>query len=167
MSRRIVSHNTVAVRGALAAALGLALIVGASAPVVAATHATASVAAAATVADRKVEVGISDVDLDGPAINPVTVTVTNSSSKAMSKVSVTFSGPVGWTVSGTQTVNSEQTLNNDRADRVSNSSGGWPHPEVIRRIASTPPAATMPKGSERATVKVSMESAKRDIRVER
>lgn len=107
MSRRIVSQNAVAVRGAVAAALGLALIVGASAPVVAATHTTASVAAAATVAERKVEVDISDVDLDGPAINPVTVTVTNSSSKALSKVSVTFSGPVGWTVSGTQTVNSQ------------------------------------------------------------
>lgn len=45
--------------------------------------------------------------------------------------------------------------------------GGWPQPEVIRRIASTPPAATMPSGSDSATVVVSMASANRDIRVER
>ena len=45
--------------------------------------------------------------------------------------------------------------------------GGWPQPEVIRRIASTPPAATIPRGSDSATVMVSRASANRDIRVDR
>jgi hypothetical protein len=45
-----------------------------------------------------VEVSISEVNLDGPAISPVTVTVTNDGSAPLSRLAVTFSGPVGWTV---------------------------------------------------------------------
>jgi alpha-galactosidase-like protein len=45
-----------------------------------------------------VTVSISEVDLNGPAISPVTVTVTNGTTAKLSKVSVAFSGPVGWSV---------------------------------------------------------------------
>jgi hypothetical protein len=45
-----------------------------------------------------VEVTISEVDLDGPTISDVTVTVTNHSDDRMSRVAVTFSGPKGWAV---------------------------------------------------------------------
>lgn len=45
-----------------------------------------------------VEVTISEVDLAGPAISPVTVTVTNRGAAKLSKLTVSFAGPVGWTV---------------------------------------------------------------------
>jgi hypothetical protein len=85
--------------------LGLALAVGATSPALATTHASSvSVLAAPAAVAQSVSVAVGEVDLDGPAVNPVTVTVTNSSSKALSKVSASLSGPVGWTVSGTQTL---------------------------------------------------------------
>ncbi|WBQ07222.1 NEW3 domain-containing protein [Kribbella sp. CA-293567] len=46
-----------------------------------------------------VEVTISEVDLAGPVIASVDVTVTNRSAAKLSKLAVTFAGPVGWTVS--------------------------------------------------------------------
>lgn len=85
--------------------LGLALAAGATSPAVAATHTSApSVLAAPVAVAQPVAVTVGEIDLDGPAVNPITVTVTNSSSKSMSKVSASLAGPVGWTVSGTQTL---------------------------------------------------------------
>jgi hypothetical protein len=52
----------------------------------------------ATAADGAVQVTISEVDLDGPTIADVTVTVTNHGADRMSRVAVTFSGPKGWAV---------------------------------------------------------------------
>ncbi len=57
--------------------------------------ATTLQATATTTAE--VEVSISEVDLDGPAVSPVTVTVENNSPDPLTKLSVSFSGPVGWT----------------------------------------------------------------------
>ena len=45
-----------------------------------------------------VEVTISEVDLDGPGIADVIVTVTNHGDARMSRVVVTFTGPKAWTV---------------------------------------------------------------------
>jgi len=49
-------------------------------------------------AAEPVEVTISEVDLAGPVIASVDVTVTNKSAAKLSKLTVTFAGPVGWTV---------------------------------------------------------------------
>ncbi|GAB3809696.1 NEW3 domain-containing protein [Kribbella italica] len=46
----------------------------------------------------QVEVGISTVDLAGPVISTVKVTVKNNTSVRLSKLAVSFRGPVGWTV---------------------------------------------------------------------
>ncbi|ADB34214.1 hypothetical protein Kfla_5199 [Kribbella flavida DSM 17836] len=53
---------------------------------------------AAETATGQVEVGISEVDLAGPVISTVKVTVTNRTATRLSKLAVTFRGPVGWTV---------------------------------------------------------------------
>lgn len=45
-----------------------------------------------------VEVTISEIDLDGPRISPVTVTVANHGDSAVRRLSVTFEGPTGWAV---------------------------------------------------------------------
>ena len=45
-----------------------------------------------------VTVSISEVSLDGPAIVPVTVSVTNGGDQPMRKLGVTLAGPVGWSV---------------------------------------------------------------------
>jgi hypothetical protein len=52
----------------------------------------------ASAAADAVEVTISEVDLDGPTIADVTVTVTNYTDSRMSRVAVGFSGPKGWSV---------------------------------------------------------------------
>lgn len=46
----------------------------------------------------EIDVTISEISLDGPAIVDVEVTVANDSDTAMSKVAVSFTGPVGWQV---------------------------------------------------------------------
>lgn len=92
----------VVVRVAVGAALGLALGVGSSAPAVAVTATPASVQAAPVAAEQAVSLTVGDIDLEGPAVNPVTVTVTNASSKAVTKGTASLSGPTGWTVSGAQ-----------------------------------------------------------------
>ncbi|SIO28947.1 NEW3 domain-containing protein [Agromyces cerinus] len=46
----------------------------------------------------EIVVSIPEVDLDGPAIAEVEVTVSNDSSEKMSSVVVSFAGPVGWQV---------------------------------------------------------------------
>lgn len=50
----------------------------------------------------QVDVSITEVDLDGPAISPVTVTVTNGGDERLRRLSVTFSGPKGWAVAPDQ-----------------------------------------------------------------
>lgn len=62
----------------------------------AAALAVPQVAQATTTAG--VEVTISEVDLAGPAVSPVKVTVTNNSPTRLTKLAVAFRGPVGWTV---------------------------------------------------------------------
>lgn len=52
----------------------------------------------ASTAAGTVEVAVSEVDLDGPAISPVTVTITNGAARALTRLEVTFAGPVGWAV---------------------------------------------------------------------
>ncbi|GAB2591227.1 NEW3 domain-containing protein [Kribbella endophytica] len=52
----------------------------------------------AQAAAGEVEVGISTVDLAGPVISTVKVTVTNNSPARLTKLAVSFRGPVGWTV---------------------------------------------------------------------
>lgn len=59
---------------------------------------TLPVATASADSAGSVEVSISEVNLDGPAISPVTVTVTNNSSVKLTRLAVTFQGPVGWSV---------------------------------------------------------------------
>ncbi len=46
----------------------------------------------------QVSVSISEVDLDGPVIAPVTVTVTNDGDERLRRLTVTFAGPKGWAV---------------------------------------------------------------------
>ncbi|MFE6964049.1 discoidin domain-containing protein [Agromyces sp. NPDC057679] len=48
--------------------------------------------------EAEIAVSISEISLEGPAIVDVEVTVANDSDKAMSKVAVSFAGPVGWQV---------------------------------------------------------------------
>ena len=57
-----------------------------------------AVALPAHAQDGTVTVAVSEVDLDGPTIADVTVTVTNDSDAPMSRVAVTFAGPQAWTV---------------------------------------------------------------------
>ncbi|GAB3533452.1 hypothetical protein GCM10027403_07450 [Arthrobacter tecti] len=45
-----------------------------------------------------VELTISEVNLDGPSIEDVTVTITNGTGEPVKKGDVTFSGPINWTV---------------------------------------------------------------------
>ncbi|MFC7489284.1 MULTISPECIES: NEW3 domain-containing protein [unclassified Knoellia] len=102
--------SSVMVRSVVGAALGLCLAVGATAPAAAGAPGSASgssVRAAPAVAEQAVSMSVSEVDLDGPAVNPITVTIRNDSSKSMSKVTASISGPVGWTVSGSQTLPSQ------------------------------------------------------------
>ncbi|GGS50514.1 MULTISPECIES: NEW3 domain-containing protein [Actinokineospora] len=48
-------------------------------------------------ASAAVAVTIGAVDLDGPAVSTVEVTVTNGGSARLSRLSVSFAGPIGWT----------------------------------------------------------------------
>ncbi|MFE5913677.1 NEW3 domain-containing protein [Streptomyces wedmorensis] len=49
-------------------------------------------------AEAKTEVAISAVDLDGPAISTVQVTVKNAGPDRLRSLKVSFAGPVGWAV---------------------------------------------------------------------
>ncbi|MFF0729837.1 NEW3 domain-containing protein [Streptomyces sp. NPDC004134] len=60
--------------------------------------ATVLAGGAARAADPQTEVTFSPIDLDGPAVTTVTVTVRNTAPKRMRDVRVSFSGPVGWVV---------------------------------------------------------------------
>ncbi|MFF2274646.1 discoidin domain-containing protein [Agromyces sp. NPDC058126] len=70
----------------------------APAEVSAAPERKAEAAAEAPAEEAEISVSISEISLEGPAIVDVEVTVANDSDKAMSKVAVSFTGPVGWQV---------------------------------------------------------------------
>lgn len=74
-----------------------AVAVAASLALVAAPAATAADPPADAPAART-EVSVSPVDLDGPAISTVTVTVENAGPQRMRSLKVAFAGPVGWAV---------------------------------------------------------------------
>lgn len=70
-------------------------------PVQAATAAPAEPAAATqqtAASDARTEVTVSPVDLDGPAISAVEVTVKNTAPQRLRSLKVSFAGPVGWAV---------------------------------------------------------------------
>ncbi|MFE8938142.1 NEW3 domain-containing protein [Streptomyces sp. NPDC007872] len=83
------SLGTLVVAGALAL-LPLADATAAPTTIPASAPATASAAATA--------VTISPVDLDGPAVSTVRVTVTNPGPERMRSLKVSFAGPAGWDV---------------------------------------------------------------------
>ncbi|MFF5454483.1 NEW3 domain-containing protein [Streptomyces sp. NPDC012950] len=85
------SLGTVLVAGALA----LLPISTATAAPTAPVASTANPAAATATATA---VTISPVDLDGPAVSTVKVTVTNAGPERMRSLKVSFGGPVGWAV---------------------------------------------------------------------
>ncbi len=81
------------VAGALALLPVSTAVAAPSAPAAStATPATAKATATATA------VTISPVDLDGPAVSTVKVTVTNAGPERMRSLKVSFGGPVGWAV---------------------------------------------------------------------
>ncbi|MFC9246572.1 NEW3 domain-containing protein [Streptomyces sp. NPDC057136] len=63
-------------------------------PAQAATAAPAAPAAA----EAKTDVTISPIDLDGPAVSTVDVTVKNAGPQRLRSLKVTFAGPTGWAV---------------------------------------------------------------------
>lgn len=75
-------------RLALAAATAATLALVPAAPAVAAAPVDAPVA----------EVTVSEIDLDGPRISPIDVTVTNTGSASLQQLVVTLDGPIGWTI---------------------------------------------------------------------
>ncbi|MFE6225045.1 NEW3 domain-containing protein [Streptomyces sp. NPDC057854] len=87
---------------AVAGALAFAPASPATATTPVTTPVATSVAASAPSPSRPVtagtEVAISPVDLNGPAISTVKVTVTNAGPERMRGLKVTFGGPVGWAV---------------------------------------------------------------------
>ncbi|WP_432061785.1 NEW3 domain-containing protein [Streptomyces sp. S1] len=87
------SLGTMLVAGALALLPVSTAVAAPSAPAAStATPATAKATATATA------VTISPVDLDGPAVSTVKVTVTNAGPERMRSLKVSFGGPVGWAV---------------------------------------------------------------------
>lgn len=75
-----------------AAAVAAALLL------VPAQGASAAPAAPAGTGASQTEVTVSPVDLDGPAISTVKVTVKNSAPQRLRSLKVSFAGPVGWAV---------------------------------------------------------------------
>ncbi|MFG3138673.1 NEW3 domain-containing protein [Streptomyces sp. NPDC048211] len=75
-----------------AAALAAAVLL------VPAQAATAAPAPAVAAAESKTEVTVSPVDLDGPVISTVEVTVRNTAPQRLRSLKVSFAGPVGWAV---------------------------------------------------------------------
>lgn len=58
----------------------------------------ATLPAGPAAAEGSVEVTVAEVDLDGPHIANVSVTVTNNGSSRLTQLTVAFKGPVGWAV---------------------------------------------------------------------
>ncbi|MET9931261.1 MULTISPECIES: NEW3 domain-containing protein [unclassified Streptomyces] len=83
--------------GALVVAGALALLPVGTATAVPTTAST-PISTTATVAAAATAVTISPVDLDGPAVSTVKVTVTNAGPERMRSLKVSFEGPVGWAV---------------------------------------------------------------------
>ncbi|MFI9122562.1 NEW3 domain-containing protein [Streptomyces bikiniensis] len=77
--------------GAVVAAGALALLPATASAATPSVTPSPSAAAATTVS-------ISPVDLDGPAVSTVKVTVTNAGPERMRSLKVSFGGPVGWAV---------------------------------------------------------------------
>ncbi|MDX2293597.1 MULTISPECIES: NEW3 domain-containing protein [Streptomyces] len=85
--------------GAMAVAGALTLAPASTATATAPVQTAATAVSAETrPAAAGTEVAISPVDLDGPAISTVKVTVTNAGPQRMRALKVTFGGPVGWAV---------------------------------------------------------------------
>ncbi|MFE7393181.1 NEW3 domain-containing protein [Streptomyces sp. NPDC057582] len=82
-------HVTAARRAA--AALAVAAVAFTSAPASAASQDAAA-------SEARTQVTIAPVDLNGPAISEVKVTVTNAGPERLRRLKVTFNGPVGWAV---------------------------------------------------------------------
>ncbi|MFD5065128.1 NEW3 domain-containing protein [Streptomyces sp. NPDC058394] len=61
-------------------------------------HAATAAPAAPAATDAKTEVTISPVDLDGPVISTVEVTVKNAGPQRLRSLKVSFAGPTGWAV---------------------------------------------------------------------
>lgn len=89
--RLISSLRAVAVAGAVP-------LVPGQVAVAAEPQAPAAGPAAAPAAAPRTEVAISPVDLDGPAISTVKVTVKNAGPQRMRSLKVSFAGPAGWAV---------------------------------------------------------------------
>lgn len=75
-----------------------AAAVAAAVLLVPAQAASAAPAPPAAAAESQTEVTVSPVDLDGPAISTVKVTVKNSAPQRLRSLKVSFAGPVGWAV---------------------------------------------------------------------
>jgi hypothetical protein len=73
------------------AALAVAAVAYTSAPAAAAPHSTAAT-------EARTQVSIASIDLNGPAISEVKVTVTNAGPERLRRLKVTFRGPAGWAV---------------------------------------------------------------------
>ncbi|WP_282696593.1 NEW3 domain-containing protein [Streptomyces sp. CC208A] len=82
--------------GAMAVAGALFLLPASTATATA--TAPGSAPAAVTAAETGTRMALSPVDLDGPAISTVKVTVTNTGPDRMRALEVTFGGPAGWAV---------------------------------------------------------------------
>ncbi|MFI6948054.1 NEW3 domain-containing protein [Streptomyces sp. NPDC050422] len=75
-----------------------AAAVAAAVLLVPAQAASAAPAPPAAAAESQTEVTVSPVDLDGPVISTVKVTVKNSAPQRLRSLKVSFAGPVGWAV---------------------------------------------------------------------
>lgn len=97
-------HWGTALRTLAAAVTAVVALSPASASAQAASGAPAGTAAARTeaapagTAEARTEVVLSAVDLDGPAISTVQVTVRNAGPDRLRSLKVSFAGPVGWAV---------------------------------------------------------------------
>ncbi|MGR8009165.1 NEW3 domain-containing protein [Streptomyces hypolithicus] len=85
---------------AVAVAATIALVPAAQTAVAAPeiTSETASETASYAVTEAVTEVSVAAVDLDGPAIREVKVTVKNAGPQRLRSLKVSFAGPVGWAV---------------------------------------------------------------------
>ncbi|MFD8010385.1 NEW3 domain-containing protein [Streptomyces sp. NPDC058955] len=92
------SLGAMAVAGALTLAPASTATATAAPTTTATANATAATAETRPAAAAGTEVAISPVDLDGPAISTVKVTVRNAGPERMRSLRVTFGGPVGWAV---------------------------------------------------------------------
>ena len=86
------------VRTALRRAGAIGVVAAVSSGLWLAPSATAKDAGPVAGTGDGVRLAIAEVDLDGPAISPVTVTVTNGSAASLQQVRVSLRAPIGWSV---------------------------------------------------------------------